>query len=71
MIDNINEMPTVTTYPIDFLAKAIPSADFKEIGEMSAKMKDEQEFYNNRQYHQMLILISERLIQLSRQRRSI
>lgn len=71
MINTINEMRTATTYPIEVLAKAIPSANIKEISEISAKMKDEQEFYNNRQYHQMLILISERLIHLSRQRRSI
>ena len=64
-------MLTSSPYSLSALATTIAEADLDAIKKISVKMKDEQELYNNREFHQILILVSERLIQLSRQRRSI
>ncbi|MDQ6815577.1 MAG: hypothetical protein M3040_17750 [Bacteroidota bacterium] len=64
-------MLTSTPYSLSVLATTIPTANLEEIKRISLKMKEEQDLYNNREFHQILILVSDRLIQLSRQRRSI
>jgi hypothetical protein len=64
-------MLTSSPYSLDLLAEAIPAANFDDIKNISIRMHAEQEHYNNRDFHQMLIMVSDRLIQLSRQRRSI
>lgn len=58
-------------YSLTGLAEAIPATNFDDIKSISKKMQAEQNLYNNREFHQMLIMVSDRLIQLSRHRRSI
>ena len=71
MISNLTDSGAVTTYPINVLQEVIPLADIADLQRISTRMQDEQGLYNNREYHKMLMLLSDRLIKLSREKRSI